>query len=726
MIKRYFIIVLAILSIATFSNAGNPFEYPKFQAIDGDGNPVAGGKLYTYAAGTTTNKAAYTDRLFATPAANPVVLDSTGETTIYLLGEYKFILKTSADVTVWTLDNISGVASALAGTQTYVVDATEADQGAAGSGGSVKDYVDAIGATKTATLLFSRSDSSDTTTYTFSTSESIPSNIEMVFEKGAILAIDGGVTVTINGSINAGLYQIFSGAGDARGGAIAATDKIYPQWWGAVGDDSTACTTALQAAIDFYAYGGHTAFLARGTYQSATLKLRSWTKLIGEEKMTTKIKLIASTNADLLTLAVSDATTSIVGEHSTYTLDDTHIQFVEVGHLYLDGNKANNTSGNGISGVKTVGDAIWIDYSGAMHKFHDLFITNFDENGIYTSVNGSRFVDITVNDCDEYGVWEYGNDNMFSRVISNTNGHGGFHLRCQGSRLNNCKAWFNGQADTVKGYGFYVYENSIKLSQCDAQDNSYDGFRISDNANYTQLIGCTADSNGLVATPRYGFRFADTVAYCVGTGLVARDDAGATYSQAYGYGVLTSGASIAIDGVAYGNVTKSVNIVAAAYDPALAHRIVINNEYVNTIHASILEKSAVEATTTGAGEDTLQTYTIRQRVIDNNDGVRVTVSGYNSAANGNKTIKFYVGATAITIHPAANNTNSWRAEIYLSLEDSNDAEITWQFNNGGTMTYARATSAEDFSAGDIIIKVTGECADAGDTIALKQWLVERI
>lgn len=86
----------------------NPFKYPLFQAIDGDGNPIDGGKLYTYEAGTTTPKVAYTDKDLTVPAANPVILDSKGEATIYLDGTYKIDLKTSADVQVdgFPIDNI--------------------------------------------------------------------------------------------------------------------------------------------------------------------------------------------------------------------------------------------------------------------------------------------------------------------------------------------------------------------------------------------------------------------------------------------------------------------------------------------------------------------------------------------------------------------------------------------------------------------------------------------
>lgn len=91
---------------------------PKFSAWTSAGLPGAGYKLYTYTAGTTTPKVTYTDTGGGTPNANPTILDARGEASIYLATDafYKFVLKTDADVTVWTVDNVgaSDVSTAFA------------------------------------------------------------------------------------------------------------------------------------------------------------------------------------------------------------------------------------------------------------------------------------------------------------------------------------------------------------------------------------------------------------------------------------------------------------------------------------------------------------------------------------------------------------------------------------------------------------------------------------
>ena|SRR3990167_8983652 len=80
---------------------------PWFVGLDDNGDPVAAGLLYTYEAGTSTNKATYQDSAGAVANANPVVLDAAGRAVVYLgSGGYKFVLKTAAGALVESQDNI--------------------------------------------------------------------------------------------------------------------------------------------------------------------------------------------------------------------------------------------------------------------------------------------------------------------------------------------------------------------------------------------------------------------------------------------------------------------------------------------------------------------------------------------------------------------------------------------------------------------------------------------
>lgn len=78
----------------------------KQQYTNNDGTPLAGGKVYTYAAGTSTPKATYADSDGLVPNANPVILDARGEATIFWDGAYKVVLKDANDVPIWTTDGI--------------------------------------------------------------------------------------------------------------------------------------------------------------------------------------------------------------------------------------------------------------------------------------------------------------------------------------------------------------------------------------------------------------------------------------------------------------------------------------------------------------------------------------------------------------------------------------------------------------------------------------------
>ena len=83
---------------------------------DNNGNPLAGGLLYTYVAGTSTPQTTYLDVTGASPNTNPVVLNSRGEAQVWLTAGlfYKFILQDSAASLIWTVDQITGGAAVVA------------------------------------------------------------------------------------------------------------------------------------------------------------------------------------------------------------------------------------------------------------------------------------------------------------------------------------------------------------------------------------------------------------------------------------------------------------------------------------------------------------------------------------------------------------------------------------------------------------------------------------
>ena len=81
---------------------------PKQQFFGANGQPLVGGKIYTYEAGTTTPIATYVDAAGVTQNTNPIILDSRGMCSIWLLStvSYKYVVTDADDVLQFTTDNI--------------------------------------------------------------------------------------------------------------------------------------------------------------------------------------------------------------------------------------------------------------------------------------------------------------------------------------------------------------------------------------------------------------------------------------------------------------------------------------------------------------------------------------------------------------------------------------------------------------------------------------------
>lgn len=88
---------------------------PKARFFDANGEPLAGGKVFTYQAGTNVLQSSYTDQSGLVANTNPVILDARGEANIWLVGTYKVVLQDSAGVQQWSVDNIQDIQTAIGG-----------------------------------------------------------------------------------------------------------------------------------------------------------------------------------------------------------------------------------------------------------------------------------------------------------------------------------------------------------------------------------------------------------------------------------------------------------------------------------------------------------------------------------------------------------------------------------------------------------------------------------
>jgi hypothetical protein len=84
----------------------------KHRYFDSNGDPLNGGKLWSYLAGTSTPSGTYQDSSGSVPNTNPIILNSAGEVPSDIRiavggGVYKFVLMDADDNVQWTVDNVS-------------------------------------------------------------------------------------------------------------------------------------------------------------------------------------------------------------------------------------------------------------------------------------------------------------------------------------------------------------------------------------------------------------------------------------------------------------------------------------------------------------------------------------------------------------------------------------------------------------------------------------------
>ena len=225
---------------------------PKAQFLTAAGQPLVGGKVYTYAAGTTTPLASYTDASGASANANPIILDGRGECSIWFApsSSYKIKLTDSNDVEIYVVDNIvsSGYVSGGTIVSSSVVDSSI-------TGGTIS------GATVTTstidnTIIGGSSPSSATFTTFAGSWASLPAGTRMIFAQTS--APTGWTKVTTDD--NKALRVVSGAAG--TGGSVPFTTAFSSQSITGTTDGHVLTEAQIPAHTHSYSFVNVTAGVA--------------------------------------------------------------------------------------------------------------------------------------------------------------------------------------------------------------------------------------------------------------------------------------------------------------------------------------------------------------------------------------------------------------------------------------------------------------------------------
>lgn len=471
--------------------------------VDNNGVALTGGKVFTYAAGTTTKQTTYIDSTGSTPQTNPVILNSRGEPQsggqsvgIWLTPglNYKMVLAPSTDTDpptspIWTVDNIPATLTN-AGVQFATVALAKA--------------------------------------------ATIPSGTAGVQVLNYATAGDDGGGYYIPGSSGAG-----SGKFQSADGQWWILSDPYPnvRQFGATGNGSTDDTAAVQNAENFCYASGQSLRFPSGTYiiSNTSITKKSGVSWFGAGQ---GISVIKAASATFSTAMVSAGTSSNM---SFYNLS------FDTSNMTPSGYPASLAISSWTDGEIAACDFVGIQYVGMLVSGGSNFTIRdnyFLKSSTLSTLNEAIWVRSTSSTPTNYQVF----DNIIQNAGTDFTGS---NFSITGNVIN---GFGYGAAITVEqGAIWCIIENNVCVGGTGIDSNGYTPAGIESWASFSTVVGnvCYSNAGAGIHAAGDGSIYSSNV--CVNNGQYS----GTGVTAAYRVGIISRYSSATYNGstsVISGNV----------------------------------------------------------------------------------------------------------------------------------------------------------------------------